>query len=225
MDLKKIKINLKFVVLYDTILYNYITQIIKMVIVNKIAKIREKLDLYWKRYIDSFYLQKILDKFAPNYTISNLVSKWFIIPIKRWKIYINKFSKEIVYPYIVWDLYMWDDLYVFWWLSIYNKYNLTEQIASKYTIYNTKFSWEKVIWKINFIFVKQRESFFYWSKKEKFEWDTYYIMSQERAFIQMLKENKIFNELPSWINKEKLLKMVKKYSSKTIISKIEKLCI
>ncbi len=31
--------------------------------------------------------------------------------------------------------------------------------------------------------------------------------------------------LPYWVNKEKLLKLTKKYSSKTIISKIEKLCI
>jgi hypothetical protein len=46
-----------------------------MEIINKIAKIREKLDLYGKPYIDSLFLQKILDNFAPNYTITQLVAK------------------------------------------------------------------------------------------------------------------------------------------------------
>ena len=153
------------------------------------------------------------------------MSKWLIIPIKRWKVYVNTFSKEISYPFVVADLYMWDDLYVLWWLWVYNYYGFTEQIASKYTIYNTKISWEKTIWGISFIFVKQRESFFYWIKKAVFEWNKYYIMRPERAFIQILKEWKNFDTLPDRVNKEKLLKMAKKYASKTLVSKIEKLCI
>jgi len=43
-----------------------------MEIINKIAKIREKLDLYGKPYITEELLQKLLDKFAPNYTITNI---------------------------------------------------------------------------------------------------------------------------------------------------------
>jgi len=43
-----------------------------MEIINKIAKIREKLDLYSKPYIKEELLQKLLDKFAPNYSITNL---------------------------------------------------------------------------------------------------------------------------------------------------------
>jgi len=196
-----------------------------MNIINKIAVIREKLDLYWKRYIEKDFLQKILNKFAPNYTITSLVSKWLIVPIKRWKVYINTFSKEISYPFVIADLYMWNDLYVIWWLAVYNYYGFTEQIASKYTIYNTKISWEKIIWGINFIFIKQRESFFYWIKKWKFEWKKFNIMSPERAFIQIIKEWKKFDKLPDIVDKEKLLKMAEKYASKNLLSKIKKLCI
>jgi hypothetical protein len=120
---------------------------------------------------------------------------------------------------------MWENLYMFGGIMIYNRHGLSEQIAEWYTIYNTKISWKKIIWDSKFIFVRQRESFFYWFKKEKYEDKYYKIMNIERAFIQLLKENKKFKKLPYWINKEKLLQISKKYSSKTIISKIEKLCI
>lgn len=196
-----------------------------MEIINKIAKIREKLDLYWKPYIEEELLQKLLDKFAPNYSITNLSNLWLITPIKRGKIYINNKYNAFVNPFVVGDLYMWDDVYIFGWLWVYNRYSLTEQVADWQTIYNTKISWKKIIWNSKFIFVRQRENFFYWWKKEKFEEYSYEIMTIERAFIQMIKEWKEFNQLPYWINKDKLLKLSLKYASKTIISKIEKLCI
>ena len=192
----------------------------------KIAKIREKLDLYGKPYIDSLLLQKILDKFAPNYTITQLVNKWLITPIKRGNIYINNSTREYIDPFIVGSLYMWDDLYMFGGMMMYNRYSLSEQVAEWYTIYNTKISGKKIIWNAKFIFVRQRESFFYGYeiKKDRFEEYPYSVMTIERAYIQMLKENKTFDSLPYWINKQKLLKLSRKYSSKTIISKVEKLC-
>lgn len=196
-----------------------------MEVINKIGKIREKLDVYWKIYIDTLLLQKILDKFAPNYSITQLVNKWLITPIKRGKLYINNSTKDYINPFLVWDLYMGESLYMFGGMMMYNRYGLSEQIADWYTLYNTKISWKKIIWDSKFIFIRQRDSFFYWFKKEKFEGKYYKVMTIERAFIQLLKEDKEFNKIPYWINKEKLLKMSKKYSSKTIISKIEKLCI
>ena len=196
-----------------------------MEIKNKIGKIREKLDLYWKEYIEYSFLEKLLNKFSPNYSVTELSRKKLITPIKRWKFYINNKYSYLVNSFVVWDLYMWDDLYMFGWLWVYNRYSLTEQVAEWQTIYNTKISWKKIIWNSKFIFVRQRESFFYWWKKEKFKEYSYEIMTKERALIQMLKENKIFSNLPSWINKEKLLKMAKIFSSKSIINKVEKLCI
>ncbi|MCB9805312.1 hypothetical protein H6769_06995 [Candidatus Peribacteria bacterium] len=43
--------------------------------INQIAKIREKLDIYSKPYIEVSMIQKILDKFAPSYSIKDLCNK------------------------------------------------------------------------------------------------------------------------------------------------------
>lgn len=193
-----------------------------MEIVNKIAKIRDKLDIYSKPYISLEVLQKLLDKFAPNYTINQLCSLWLLTPIKKGKWYLNNKSKEIVNTFVVWDLYFWDELYVFWWMAVYNRYGISEQIAEWYTIYNTKISWKKIIWNSKFIFVKQRESFFYGIKIEKVWEKSYKIMTPERAFIQALKEDKKFDKLPYKVDLKKLEKLAKKYASKTINDKIKK---
>ncbi len=195
-----------------------------MKIINKIAKIREKLDIYGKPYIDEELLQKLLDKFAPNYTITNLSNLGLITPIKRWKNYIVNKYNAFVHPFVVGSFYMWDEMYVFGGLWVYNRYSLSEQVAEWQTIYNTKISWKKIIWDSKFIFVRQRESFFYGTKKEKFEEYSYEIMTIERAFIQMIKEWKEFESLPYWIDKDKLIKIATKYSSQTILTKIKKLC-
>ena len=192
-----------------------------MEIVNKIAKIRDKLDIYSKPYISLEVLQKLLDKFAPNYTINQLCSLWLLTPIKKGKWYLNNKSKEIVNTFVVWDLYFWDELYVFWWMSVYNRYSISEQIAEWYTIYNTKISWKKIIWNSKFIFVKQRESFFYGIKIEKVWENSYKIMTPERAFIQALKEDKKFDKLPYKVDFKKLEKLAKKYASITINDKIK----
>lgn len=196
-----------------------------MKIKNDIAIVREKLDNYQKPYIEVDLLQKILNKFAPNYTIANLSHLWLITLVKRGKVYINNKTHDFINPFVVWNLYMWDEIYCFGWLWVYNRYSLTEQIAEWLTIYNTKVSGKKVIWNNKFIFKRQRKSFFYWIKKEKFENCTYNIMTIERAFIEMLKEWKTFGELPYWIDKKKLQSLANKYASKKIISLINKLCI
>jgi len=180
------------------------------------------LDFYSKFFIKEELLNKILDKFAPNYTITQLCNLWLITPIKRWKIYINNKTRDYINPFVIWALYMWDELYMFWWMMMYNRYGISEQIAVWYTIYNTKISWEKIIWNAKFIFVRQRESFFYWAKTEKFDWISYKVMSPERAFIQAIKENKKFDTLPYRIDKKKLEKLSSKYASKTINLKLKK---
>jgi hypothetical protein len=115
--------------------------------------------------------------------------------------------------------------YCFWWLWAYNTYWFSTQVIEWYTVYNTKISWNRIIWKTKFIFKKQKPSFFYWIINKKSLDYEYKIFSVERAFIQLLKEGKIFKELPKNIDKEKILKLAKKYAPKTIFSKIEKLCI
>jgi len=191
---------------------------------NKIAIIRDKLELYNQIYISKDLLTKLLSKFAWNYTISQLCDKWLIIPIKRGKWYINNKSREFINPYIVWDLYMWDELYMYGWMVIYNRYGLSDQVAEKYTIYNTKISGNKIIWGVNFIFIRQRDKFFYWLNKTKVWEYEYKIMTIERAFIQALKEKKQFEDIPYWVDIKKTQKLAKEYSSQIIINKINKLC-
>lgn len=192
---------------------------------NQIAIIRDKLRLYDKKYIEKELLNKILFKFAPSYTIKDISWLWLISPLKRWKIYINNLSNFLEDPFLVADLYFeWKD-YAFWWLWVYNMYWFSTQVIEWYTVYNTKISWDRIIWKTKFIFKKEKPNFFYWIINKKSIDYEYKIFSIERAFIQLLKEWKTFNELPKNIDKENLLKMAKKYAPKTIFSKIEKLCI
>lgn len=191
---------------------------------NSIAIIREKLELYRRPYIEKELVEKLLSKYAPNYTVSQLCDLWLLSPIKRGKSYFNKKSKGVIHPFVLWDLYMWDNIYMFWWMRIYNKYWLSEQVAESFTIYNTKISGKRKIWPIKYIFVRQRESFFYWIKTEEFESFSYKVMTKERAFIEALKENKVFSKIPNWIDIIKLKNMANKYASKNIIEKINRLC-
>lgn len=193
--------------------------------VNQIQRVREKLDYYWKKIIDKELLEKILNKFAPSYDITDISRKKIISPLKRGKYYINNISKDIENPFKIADMYFEWDIYMFWWLWVYNMYDFSTQLIEWYTVYNTKFSGERIIWKNKFIFKKQRNSFFYWNIINKNWNDRYKVMSIERAFIQMIKEWRIINSIPNNIDYKKLLTMAKKYSSKTVVSKIENLCI
>lgn len=192
---------------------------------NQISIIREKLRLYDEKFIQKEKIDKLLSKFAPSYKVKDLTSLRIISPLKRWQTYINNLSNKIEDPFVVAELYFWWKDYSFWWLGIYNMYGFSTQVVEWYTVYNKVFSWDRIIWKTKFIFKKQKPGFFYWIITKK-SWDnTYLVFSWERAFIQLLKEGKIFNELPKNLDKEKLIKMAKKYTTKTILSKIEKLCI
>jgi hypothetical protein len=71
-----------------------------------IEKVREKLEAYGKAYVNAELLNKILSKFAPNYTISQLCDKGLLTPIKRGKWYLNNQSKAYIDPYVVGSLYM-----------------------------------------------------------------------------------------------------------------------
>jgi len=186
---------------------------------------REKLDLYGKPFIKKEFLLQILKKFAPNYSITDLCNKWLLTPIKRGKRYINNKTKKFINPFVVWALYMWDNIYAFWWLRIYNQYGFSEQIAEWYTIYNTKISWKRIIWNIKFIFIRQRENFFYGIKTKRVDNYTYKVLSKERAFIQLLKEKKKFRSLPPTVNTKKLEQLSKKYTSTTLYTIIRQLCI
>jgi hypothetical protein len=192
---------------------------------NSIALVREKLDLYGKPYIDAVFLQKILDKFAPNYTIKQLCNLDIVRPIKRSRWYLNRKSRGFVNPFVVGGLYMGDETYAFGGMSVYNRYSLSEQIAEIYTVYNTKISGDREIAGIRYSFIRQRQNFFYGIRTEKADEYEYRIMSPERAFIQMLREGKTFPIIPKNVQKEKLLRLAEKYASKPLQSRVNSLCI
>lgn len=189
---------------------------------NIIAVVRDKLDLYRRPYIGVDYLKKILDKFAPNYTIKQLCNLDIVRPIKRGRWYLNRKSREFINPFVVGGLYMGDDLYTFGGMSVYNRYSLSEQIAEVYTIYNTKISWAREIAGIRYDFIRQRESFFYGMHSEKVDEYEYTIMCPERAYIQMIREGKIFAHTPKNIQKEVLVKLAEENTSKSLQSLIKK---
>lgn len=188
---------------------------------NQISKIREKLRLYDKKFIEKDILVKILTKFAPSYNIKDISSLWLISPLKRWKLYINNLSNKLEVPFVIADLYFEGKDYTFGWLWVYNSYWFSTQVIEWNTVYNTKISWDRIIWKTKFIFKKEKPGFFYGIITKNSWKNKYKVFSIERAFIQLLKEWKSFKELPENVDKEKLLKMAKKYVPKTIFSKIE----
>ena len=190
-----------------------------------IVILREKLKLYRKAYVSIKTIEKILTKFAPNYSVSQLCDKWLITPIKRGKWYINNESTEYVDPYIVGSLYMGDSTYMFGGLAVYNSYSLSTQVPEWYTILNVQISWERRIGRVKLIFRRQRGSFFYGGEQREKDGYSYIIMSPERAFIEVLKEKKRFNTIPYGINREKLQLLARENASKTINTSIEKLCL
>lgn len=191
---------------------------------NKIKIIREKLS-FCDKILDNIFLQKLLNKFAPNYKVKDLVSLKLISSLRRGKYYINNLNTDLENPYKIAKFYFEGKTYMFWWIWVYNKYWFSNQIAEWYTVYNTQTSAKKIIWKTKFIFIKQRKSFFYGNIINQNWNEKYKVMSKERAFIQMLKEKRTFENIPNWIDTQKLLHLAQKNTSKTIISKIEKLCI
>lgn len=197
-----------------------------MVVVNQIEKIKEKLRIYRKPFIDQILLNELLETFAPNYTISQLTSRKLITTIRKWKIYLNElYDKNIILlgTTILSQYYQWEKYYAVWWLYIYNKYWYTTQVANKITVYNLKISWEKTIAWQKFIFKKERENFFYWIEgKDAQGYWKYNCFSRERALIQLLKERKwklefaedIYELIKKWeIDVDKLRNLAVKYSS------------
>ena len=205
--------------------YNIVTLIEQTMSINQIKKIREKLDLYREVFVPREVLEKLITKFAPSYTISDLCRKKVISPLKRWgDIYINNLSRDIQDPYQTAKLYFTDELYAFGGLGVYASYGYSTQVIEWYTVYNTRISGERIIGNSKFIFHKQRESFFYGITMGKNKFWSYQMLSRERAFIQMFREWKTWKSIPKDIDTKKLLELAKKHTSVLLYKKIQSLC-
>lgn len=156
--------------------------------INQYKKIEEKLRIYAKPFIDISLLQKIIDKFAPNYKIFQLSSRGLISPIKQGELYLNKTYRQyisryaILWKYMTWKTYMIGGIY------LYNQYGFSTQLANRITVYNTIYDGKREIAWAKFIFKKMRPSFFRGKQKKQSQGIYYYVMSPERALIQLLKE-------------------------------------
>ena len=86
------------------------------------------------------------------------------------------------------NLYFEGALYAFGGLGVYASYGYSTQVIEWYTVYNTQVSGERIIGQVKFIFIKQRESFFYGITTSENKLGSYRILSRERALIQMTRE-------------------------------------
>lgn len=190
----------------------------------QLARIREKLDLIGEKYLWRGLIEKLISKFAPSYTISQLCDTGIISPLKRWSWYINNINRTIEDPYQIADFYFEKETYMFGGLGVYQMYGYSTQLVDWHTVYNTQISAERIIGKTRFIFRKQRESFFYGITTAESNGVRYNIMSRERACIQMISEWKTFRTLPRGVDRDKLIDMAEKYTSKSTQALIKKLC-
>jgi hypothetical protein len=170
-------------------------------------------------------LDKLISKFAPNYSVTDLCRKKVISPLRRWgDIYVNNLSREIQDPYQTARLYFDGDTYAFGGLGIYASYGYSTQVIEWYTVYNTRVSGERIIGNSKFIFIKQRESFFYGITTGSNKFWEYQMFSRERAVIQMIREWKKWKEIPQNIDQKKLLELAKQYASQKIYNTLLLLC-
>ena len=179
--------------------------------------LKKKLQYYNKPFITKDFLQQLFDKFAPWYTPAEASKRWIISPIKSWQIYRNMlYTWNITRQSILWKYMKWKK-YMIGWIYIYNRYWLSTQLANKITVYNTIHSWPKEIAGARFIFHKVRKSFFRWKKRRQSQDVYYYIMTPERALIELLNET---NGNPEFV--DDICYQIK--TGKVDTEKIKKLC-
>lgn len=196
--------------------------------INQFKKIEEKLRIYEKPFIEISLIKKIIEKFAPNYEIKKLSSRWLLSPISRWELYLNLLSpekKKLVSTTIL-AQYGKNKTYTVGWLYLYNQYHFSEQLADRLTVYNTSIHGKRIIAWYKFIFRQVRPSFFRGIEKVDAQWyGTYNRMTRERALIELIAEQNakleyawdIYREIKKWtISESKLISLSEKYSSKRI---------
>lgn len=196
--------------------------------INQFKTIEEKLRIYDKPFIEISLLQKILDKFAPNYEIKELSRRWLLTPIVRGELYLNLLSskKKWLLATTILAQYGKEKTYAVGGLYLYNQYHFSQQLADRITVYNTSIRGKRIIAGYKFIFRQVRPSFFREIKKVGAQWyGTYQCLSPERALIQMIDESDgkieyaqdIYQEIKKKnISPTKLITLSEKYTSKRV---------
>jgi len=186
--------------------------------------IKEKIIATHSLILSQAYLKKILEVSWKKYDIDTLIRFGYISVIKKWESYYNLLIRDFKNPYVLWDAYMGDNIYMFWWLDRYNKEGFSTQISNIFTIYNTQYSRKiHIVW-VSFVFKKVKEEFLYGIKTHK---EVSY-MDKERLFLEYVRdyinyEDSFFIPHLETLNTQKLKKYTKKYPVKKVIWKINSL--
>jgi len=171
-----------------------------------IDKIKDKLMFVNQLFLDRQVIDKILATVWTTYKPSHLVQKWLLSVVKRWKVYVNtSYPKKPRAESIMWIYFKWTD-YMFWGVNLYNQYGFTTQQAQWIEVYNTRTSGKRKIAGHRFIFKRKWKWFFRWRERKDSQGIKYYVMTRERALIQLLVDKKgiiefeqdIFEQLNSW---------------------------
>ncbi len=196
--------------------------------INQFKTIEEKLRIYDKPFIEMPLLQKILDKFAPNYEAKELSRRWLLAPILRGELYLNLLSnkKKWLLATTILAQYGENKTYAVGGIYLYNQYHLSQQLADRITVYNTSIRGKRTIAGYKFIFRQVRSSFFRGIEKTNAQgYGTYQRMTPERALIQLIDESDGKMEYAQDIHKEikkkiisptKLIALSQKYCSQRV---------
>lgn len=157
---------------------------------SKIDIIKHKLSLIDEQFLNVEEINLILKVSKTWYTKSDLSKLWIIEVVKRNKYYINKLYPDLPTAESIMSYYFKDKNYMFGGVKVYNNYWFTNQQAQRNEVYNTAIYWKRVIGNSKFIFRKKRSSFFRWKLRKNYNWYRSYVMTKERALIQMILDKK-----------------------------------
>ncbi|PJA48476.1 MAG: hypothetical protein CO170_02585 [candidate division SR1 bacterium CG_4_9_14_3_um_filter_40_9] len=193
---------------------------------HKMSKIKEKLSSLNREILEKDFLEKLVKRFGYTHKMDDLSNLGYISVIKNGKRYYNNQIKTIKNPYIIGATYMDFKDYMFGGPSLFNKYGFTTQVSNIFTVYNLQYSKEIEILGIKYDFKKVKKKFLYGKDTKMINYHTLYFMNIERCFLEFVRtyatyNDKFFIDSYKLLNKENLVKMMKKYPIKSVLDKVK----
>jgi len=192
------------------------------------ANLKDKLNSYNKEILKKDFLEKLVKRFWYSYEMDDLSKLGYISVIKNGKRYYNNQIRTIKNPYIIWAAYMDFKDCMFWWSNLFNKYWFTTQVSNIFTVYNIHYSKEIEILGIKYDFKKVKKEFLYGKESKMINYYKLNFMSKERCFLEFVRiyisyDDNFFVDSYKLLDKNNLIKMMKKYPIKSVLDKISKI--
>lgn len=190
------------------------------------ANLKEKISSSNKEILKKDFLEKLVKRFWYTYEMDDLSNLGYISVIKNGKRYYNNQIKTIKNPYIIWAAYMDFKDYMFWWPNFFNRYGFTTQVSNIFTVYNLHYSKEiEILW-IKYDFKKVKKEFLYGKDTKMINYHNLYFMNKERCFLEFVRtyatyDDTFFVDSYKLLNKENLVKIMKKYPIKSVLDKVK----